>query len=133
MTRPQISIAEFITRLPAAKIEGEFMREESVVYDDYTGAPWKIIWGFIYNRLIMTGMSICYGYAYEHSPGKAPEIDFEDARDVWQIEYTLFDVVDADGGILSANQIGEIIIEERCEIIAIDWSLLEKAEAAVVG
>ena len=133
MTKLQISIAEFITRLFDAKIEGDFNREESVIYDDYTGAARKLIWGFIYNRLTLPGLSICYVYAYRHPYGKLSEIDLEEAQDTWQIEHADFDVVAADGSILSANQIGEIIINNKCEIIEIDWSLLGEDETTVVA
>ena len=132
MTKPQISVAEFITRLSAAKIEGDFMREGTMIYDDSPYAPRELIWGFIYNRLTMPGMDICYVYAYDYPCGKLSEIDLEEANDTWQIEHAEFDVVDDDGNILSANQIGEMIIEEKCEIIEIDWSILGDDDAAVV-
>ena len=108
------------------------MREESVIYDDYTGAARKHIWGFIYNRLTLPGLSICYVLAFTHPYKKPSEIDLEEAQDTWQIEHAEFEVVAADDTILSANQIGEIIINNKCEIIEMDWSLIGEDEILAI-
>jgi len=132
MLKPKISIAEFISRLPSAKIECDFNQEGSMIYDDSPYAPRELLWGFIYNRLTLPGMSICYVYAYDYPQGKPSKIDLEEAQDTWQIEHADFEVVTEDGDILSPNQIGEIIINNKCEIIEIDCSILGEDEIMIL-